>query len=181
MLMDRLSSREKLEGILFPKKDKFGRTIYFPNGAWGNGYVVATEDQKERILRGYIRTCDVLIVGIIVAAFVSVFLELPTIAIASTVFLASIMLFPLSARLHVRGLQKAEPTLTLREAHLIFTRFTDWDKLVYAEIFLAFLFVRQVLNLAPNRPWWQIIVVTALGLCIGIFGYFIYLKWRNRE
>jgi hypothetical protein len=60
VIIDRYYSRAQIEGMLFRTKDELGRTIYFPSGALGPGYIVVTEDQKQCIVRAYIRAVDVV-------------------------------------------------------------------------------------------------------------------------
>ena len=160
-------------------KDDLGRTIYFPSGVLGPGYIVATEEQEERILRGYVRTVDALLVISFVALFAVSSLELPLIAIPAIVAPLAIAV-SLSARLYVRGLEKSQTTLTLRASYGAMAQLFDGGMLIAAEVLVTLGFFVGALVLFLTWSW-QLFVVTAIfGFCAVAFGYMIYLKYAAR-
>lgn len=175
MLIDRFFSVAQLDGILFSKKDALGRSLYFPSGLLGPAYVVATEEQKQRIIRGYILTADIFIAAVIGMAFAFAILEVPFVLSLLAVPLALIA-FPLSARRRVRGLEKTPERLTRREANHTMARFTSWRMLFFIEVLVVFLFVGRILTLIQSWSWEQFSIAVALGLAALVSGYQIFLK-----
>lgn len=175
MLIERFYSREQLEAMVFSHKDELGRTLYFPSGLLGPSYVIATNEQRERILRASTRRMDLLVAMLVVSASIISVFELTFLTIIPASIL-SIIVFMLLARRDVAGLERSQVILTRKQVH----RLEMWRELIWLVGILGplWLGLKLVTTLFPNgNPilLFASVVVPEMAVLLGI------ALWKRRK
>ena len=178
MLIDRYFSAAQLDAILFSKKDTLGRPIYFPNGALGPGYIVQTDEQKIRILKGYIFRADVFIAAVIFICVTFVILDLP-LAFYGLAAIVAFTFYLISSQRNTKGLEKTPEKLTRREANQVVAQLTSWQMLILMEVFFVLLFCLHLFLLFQSWAWEHFAFAVCSGIGALVWGYQLLLKIKS--
>jgi hypothetical protein len=180
MLIDRFYARGQIEALLFHAQDANGRPVYFPKGKLGHGYVVATDEQKERIIQQFILSTDLVVVAIVASAFVIQFLGWNPLVII-VISIGIVVVQNMAAQRCARGLTPSEARLSRGSALRAVAKSTSWRILIFVAVGMAWMLVRQALSFTHDPSLVQLISIALLGLGAFFVTLQAYVKWRERD
>jgi len=152
------------------KKDKQNRSVYYPWGVLGKGYVIPTEEKESEIKTLVIRFYQIMFALIIFHAFTKqLWFSLP-------LFLASAVWFLYGSYRFTSGLELSQEKLTLKEAYTNSGKQHNlvvlWILLGVSVIFTCF----GLLLLLVGKLGAGLFLTTLFGLCTAAIGYMVKIK-----
>jgi hypothetical protein len=153
-----------------------GRRLFFPWGVLGRGYVVASEQQYER-LRQQLKIYAIVSLVLIVAT-VGVRYYIATLVIGA----ALMVFYAVWSRYLLSDLQATQERLSLHESlsaqARVHSTFGLWSLEIIALVFV----IGGAFLLVADRDQWAIAAgcVVFFGACAAVFAYMLVLRGRTR-
>ncbi len=156
------------------KKDSQGKDLFFPWGILGSGYVLESEEQKEKF-RKFFKTM-----------YLTVFLTIFIIQIIFTAWINILLLpafyiwFHLTIKKMTKGLQKSNEKLKTYEAYQNSAKSHNLITLILLEG-VAFLFVAGGVFIISRdeKAWIGYLCIAFFSFCSVAIGYMIYSKIKK--
>lgn len=156
------------------KTDASGRTVYFPWGRFGSGYVVTDDERRDGIRRSVRNTVVVSFFAIIVVQ-------------AIVGFVGNLVLLPayyvwyyFATKKRVHGLERSSEKLTLRESYRNSALAHNLATLI-ALFVVAIGFVAVAVATFDSSPVMAIVTIGFFGLSGLAIGYMVLIKLAGRS
>ena len=156
------------------KTARDGRKLFFPWGYLGRGYVLASEQDAER-LRGKLKAYYVVMLVAIVATSGS-----HAFILSAVIAALAIVFYAIWARRQVAGLQPADEAMSFREASASQARAYGARRLWFLEV-CSLLFVAGGIFMYLTDPTKRPLALLSLiffGCCAVAIGYMIVIRGR---
>lgn len=152
-----------------------GRRLFFPWGYLGRGYVLASDQEAERLRRQVKAYYVVMLVAIVATSGVHAFMLSAAVAALAIVFYA------VWARRQVARLQPAQEAMSFGESAQAQARAYGPGKLWMLEASsLAFVAIGGFLYVAePANRTMALLTIVFFGCCAAVIGYMVVIRRRT--
>ena len=158
------------------KKDVQGRDLFFPYGILGSGYVLTSEEQKNKIRKFIKIMYIVMLPGIYVAAMLIGFW------IAIVILPIYYVWYYFMMKKMMTGLNKSEEKLKVSESYKNSARSHNLWVLIVLELFtFVFVIAGIFIIFSTANLWFGVLTILFFGFCSAAIGYMIVSKIKTKK